>query len=326
MKIAIIGGGWVGCHLTYKLQNSHDVTLFEKNENLFQETSFNNQNRLHLGFHYARNSKTRKMCFSTFDKFLLDYGFATKKIKNNFYCVPNFDSSIDYETYYQIFKDHNVSPIKNRFVEVEGCINTNEMYIDFNIMCDFFNNKISFVQKEIKKNELKKMLKQYDIVINCTNNYLKDENLINCFYELTLTLIYKKNKNNFFDSVTFVDGNLFSIYPYKDNLHTVTDVQHTPIKRFKNIKDLKKFKISEELINKKKELIEKKIRKYYPEFNNDFEYVSFFISTKSKFENKSDDRYPVITQNNNLINCFTGKIQGIYIIEEKIKNIIDEKL
>ena len=61
MKIAIIGGGWVGCHLTYKLQNSHDVTLFEKNENLFQETSFNNQNRLHLGFHYARNSKTRKI-------------------------------------------------------------------------------------------------------------------------------------------------------------------------------------------------------------------------------------------------------------------------
>jgi Trk K+ transport system NAD-binding subunit len=38
MKIAIIGGGWVGCHLASKLMNEHNVTLFEKNEELFDET------------------------------------------------------------------------------------------------------------------------------------------------------------------------------------------------------------------------------------------------------------------------------------------------
>ncbi len=30
MKIAIIGGGWVGCHLAAKLFREHDVSLYEK--------------------------------------------------------------------------------------------------------------------------------------------------------------------------------------------------------------------------------------------------------------------------------------------------------
>ena len=35
MKIAIIGGGWVGSHLAFKLKNIYDVTIFEKNLDLF---------------------------------------------------------------------------------------------------------------------------------------------------------------------------------------------------------------------------------------------------------------------------------------------------
>ena len=44
MKIAIVGGGWVGCHLANKLKKNHNVTLFERTETLFTETSFFNQN------------------------------------------------------------------------------------------------------------------------------------------------------------------------------------------------------------------------------------------------------------------------------------------
>ena len=35
MNIAIIGGGWIGCHLAVKLKNTHNATLYEKNKNLF---------------------------------------------------------------------------------------------------------------------------------------------------------------------------------------------------------------------------------------------------------------------------------------------------
>ena len=40
MNIAIIGGGWIGCHLAMKLKDIHNVNIFEKNDLLFNETSF----------------------------------------------------------------------------------------------------------------------------------------------------------------------------------------------------------------------------------------------------------------------------------------------
>jgi hypothetical protein len=326
MKIAIIGGGWVGCHLAYKLKNSHEITLFEKNKNIFQETSYKNQNRLHLGYHYARNSKTRKLCLSTFDKFLNDYNFLTQEIINNLYCVTNSTSLVDYETYLKIFEDFKFEKIDTPLKNVEGCINTNEKYIDFDAAKKFFEQELKniIILKKIKKSELKKLSKEYNLVINATNNYISDIQEKNFFFELTVSLLYERKRPDFFDSLTFVDGNLFSIFPYKNNLYTVTDVEHTPIKKFKSVKKLNKF-ISEfntDTIKDKRDLIESRIVKYYDGFTNDFTYKSYFLSTKSKIENLSEDRSPIISIDGNLINCFTGKIQGIYLIEDYIKKYI----
>mgnify|MGYP006268857467 CR=1 FL=1 len=327
MKIAIIGGGWVGCHLAYKLKGSHSVTLYEKNEKLFSETSFNNQNRLHSGFHYARNHKTREMCKDTFSKFMEDYGFLTKDVVNNLYCVPNTKSIIDYGTYIQIFKDYEKENSDITFKDVEGCINTNERYIDFKASHDFFNEELKDIinHEEINSTKLRKISKQYDLVINATNNHIKDFHSNNAFYELTISLLYKKIKETPFDSLTLVDGEFFSIYPYKDDIFTLTDVEHTPIKKFKTPVKLNEFAktIDNQLIEKKKKLIEKKVKHYFPDFLSFYEYNGYFTSTKSKIVSTSDERYPVISKQNNIIHCFTGKIQGIYIIEKFVKDEIN---
>jgi hypothetical protein len=326
MKIAIIGGGWVGCHLSLKLKNDHDVTLFDKNEELFCETSYKNQNRLHYGFHYARNHKTRLMCKDTFDSFINEYGFLTKELKKNLYCVPNKESIIDYETYKQIFNGFYKKESNIRIQNTDGCIKTNERYIDFKKSKLFFNNQLKdiFIQKEIKFNDLKSLSNEYDLVINSTNNFIKDNNRKDSFYELTISLIYEKIGEPPFDALTLVDGELFSLYPYSNDRFTLTDVKHTPIKKFKTINSLNSFmkKIDVGFVNDRKKIIEKKVKKYYPNFDSVFKYDTYFLSTKSKIINNSDERYPVITKNENIINCFTGKIQGIYIIENYIKNEI----
>jgi hypothetical protein len=121
-----------------------------------------------------------------------------------------------------------------------------------------------------------------------------------------------------------VDGDLFSIYPYDENLHTVTDVSITPIKKFKTTENLKKYSntINQQVINKKQEQIEKKITSLYPLFLKNFKYHSYFLSTKSKTLSMSDDRSPLIDLRENLVNIFTGKIQGIYLIEDYVKKLI----
>lgn len=330
MKIAIIGAGWVGCHLATKLKEEHEITVFEKGDFIFSETSYNNQNRLHLGFHYARNYKTRKLCLDTFDRFLDDYGHLTETVNKNLYCVPTHSSIIDFETYLQIFKEFDFDNEESPISEIPNCIGTNERYINFKRVKSFFQQKIQnfIIQKEITKNDLSDLQKEYDLIINSTNNHLMMDDCVDCFYELTISLIYQKINSSGFGALTMVDGPLFSIYPYYDTLYSVTDVEYTPIKKFTDSKSIKNFiqnEITEEFINDRKNKIEHKILKFYPEFLLNFKYHSCFLSTKSKINDLSDERYPIITKKDNLVNCFTGKIQGIYIIEDYIKNIISNK-
>lgn len=325
MKIVIIGGGWVGCHLAYKLKDTHDITLFDKNNFLFEETSYKNQNRLHMGYHYSRNHMTREMCKNTFNRFTEDYSFLIKDVNNNFYCVPETSSVLDFNTYKQIFKIDEEKTVKE-LIKIEGCVNTDEKRIDFYAAKQFFNETLKdvFTTKTVSNKELKKLRKEYDLVIDCTNNHINKSSTDN-FFELTLTLLYSKQRETSFDALTLVDGPLFSIYPYTDSIFTVTDVEHTPLKKVKTIKSVNNLlkDLSIDLLNNKRRLIEKKILYYYPDFLKDYEYFDYILSTKSKTTSSTDNRYPIIKSKGNLIQCFTGKIQGIYIIEDYIKKIIN---
>jgi len=328
MKIAIIGGGWVGCHLLSKFRQKYDCTLFEKNDKLFLETSYKNQNRLHLGYHYARSSKTRELCYNTFDKFIQEYGFAIQEIENCVYSIPKNNSNIDFETYVDIFRKYDFKKVQLASLKnIEGSIRVNEKLIDYKKIHDYFNTELKNNCVFNSKKTIVELSNQYDLIINATNNFINCNQ--NSFYELTITLIYYLKNKIEFGSLTLVDGNLFSIYKLNnEGLYTLTDVEHTPIKKFKNISDLKEFEknINEEFIKNKRHKIENKILKYYPNFKNDFQYNSYFLSVKSKLNDKSDNRYPIIIKDKNVINCFTGKIQGIYPIESSIKQIIDESI
>lgn len=74
MKICIIGAGWYGCHLALSLKKAgHDVTLYEKNAEIFSQISGSFGIRLHAGPHYPRSPETRKSCRRGFSEFLATY-------------------------------------------------------------------------------------------------------------------------------------------------------------------------------------------------------------------------------------------------------------
>jgi hypothetical protein len=111
-----------------------------------------------------------------------------------------------------------------------------------------------------------------------------------------------------FDALTFVDGKLFSIYPYdNDTLFSLSDVEITP----KNNLD----------IDDKRKLMEKKVLYYYEEFLDHFDYHSYYTGNKCKYLNNSDNRIPLIIKQDNYVRTFTGKIQGIYFIQEYFENL-----
>lgn len=322
MKIAIVGGGWLGCHLANKLIATNDVTIYEKNETLFSETSYNNQNRLHCGFHYARNYKTRELCQLTYGRFMEDYGFLTSDVPRNYYCVAD-SSVIDYQTYLQIFKNFNKEEINFTLNNVQGTINTKERYINFQKAHQHFNNILGNITVKKKIENLSNLSTEYEMVINCTNNSFSGI-FDNSFFELTLTLIYTKINDISFDAVTLVDGNFFSLYPYnaEQNKFTLTDVEHTPLKIFDSMENMHAYKVTDDLVYKKRVLMEEKVTKYLPNFNKNFKYSGYFLSTKAKSINSTADRYPIVKINDKIIHAYIGKIQGIYPVQDLIQKII----
>lgn len=307
MKIAIIGAGWIGCHLASKLIE-HNITLYES-EGIFSQTSYKNQNRLHLGYHYARSYSTRSLCKETFDRFLNDYPTLVSDIKNNIYAIPHDESIIDFGTYNKIFDDYDHESIDAEYlVGIDGAISVKEKFIDpfkaKRYFIDLLGDKV--IYKIITSDDLKIISEENDLVINCTNNSL-DPILNGVKFEECEVLVYEKLKEVPFGALTFVDGDLFSIFPYQDKLYTVTQVKITP--------DINLDTDSK--INN----ISKSIMRYYPSFNEDFKFHHSFKSNKVKNISNFDSRVPEIRHDKNIISIFTGKIQGIYDVEDYVRKI-----
>ena len=327
MRIAIIGGGWVGCHLASKLRDVHTVTIFEKNAKLFQGSSYSNQNRLHRGYHYARSSKTRELCKDTFTRFTDDYDFLVEPVYNNAYAIPN-ESVLDYGTYKNIFYNYPFLEANFGLDNLKNIIFVDERYINFQKASDYFNYTLSDNVFTANVPSAEALKDDYDLVVNCTNNYIRDPTCANAFYEVAITLLYEKTRllekadQVPFGALTLVDGEFFSIYPYSENTYTLSDVRYTPVAIFNSVIELSKFKFQEDNLEHYKELFTSRVKRYYPEFDKAFSYKGYFLATKAKYKSNSADRYPFISQQGNVINCFTGKIQGIYIVEDYIKNEI----
>jgi hypothetical protein len=46
-------------------------------------------------------------------------------------------------------------------------------------------------------------------------------------------------------------------------------------------------------------------------------------AVKAKPVDMSDNRAPVITMENNVVNCYGGKIQGIYYLEDYVRQLCE---
>ena len=84
MSKVIIIGGYFGLYLAYYLgARHHKVDLFEKNSELMARASYNNQARIHNGYHYPRSVLTAlrsRESFPRFKKTFLNVYAMTLKI------------------------------------------------------------------------------------------------------------------------------------------------------------------------------------------------------------------------------------------------------
>jgi hypothetical protein len=320
MKVAIIGAGWAGCHLALKLRDEHDVTIFDPAP--FEGASLLNQNRLHMGYHYARNHATRELCQSTFEAFMRDYGFLTEPVENNLYAVSMEESLMDARTIEAIFPPlswpHQKMPA-DFLQRTEMVWRTPERYISPQKTKEFMLNELadSLRLEHIDIIGLPALQEDHDLVVDCTNNRLMRP-ASNEYFEAVAMFIYDIVKPLPFGALTYIDGPLFSFYPFHGGAISLSHVAHSVIQS-----SASPIAASElEAANGARQSAEKHASSYWPAMSEHLCFSKTVVSMKSKRTNASAYRAPLFKRHENILSCFTGKIQGIYLIEEKVKEAL----
>jgi hypothetical protein len=332
--ISIIGAGWYGCHLALSfLERGYCVRVYEKNNQPFFEASGINQNRLHLGFHYPRCSKTRNQSRRGYRLFSNRYKSIVKNLDMCIYAVPSSGSLIDYSTYSAIMKSSNLyfeevtDALPFSLIGIEGAIDCEEALIDFNAAKSFFAEKLDKVinyNTPISFSDCIQMSTSNQLVLDCTWNKIVPSD--NYFYEVALMFRYD-HVHRINIGLTLVDGDLFSIYPYDDLSSSVSHVKYTPIKRFDCPLDAYSF-LNENRSNSflpVQEKIENFIKSFFPRFNKYYINPRPLISIKTKTKsNFTASRATYIEKNStNFYSVHAGKIDTIFDTEHLVLELLE---
>lgn len=325
--IHVVGCGWYACHLIDKLiHDKFDYVCWERNDEIFNGSSSKNQNRLHLGFHYPRNSVTRKQSREGFSKFIDFYPDLSCEISDNIYAVAN-DSIIDFQTYKSIFLHENYSfeeiDVSQHVDNIEGMIisserlilhNTSKKYWEsknFNIE---FNENVALIDGKLLSQSGQRICSSKDVIIDCTyGNLIEDHNY---YTEYFLSFVVHIS-NLFCGAMTVMDGPFFSIFPYENDfgerLYTLTHVKFGILKS-KNIEKIEVLDIFSHVVID--------CIRYLGLQNNDIKLVDYFISKKTKPFSSSESRAVEVKVCNNLVSVRSGKIDAIFYAEEKVSDAL----
>tara|TARA_Y100000591_G_C21622892_1_gene588790 strand:- start:423 stop:797 length:375 start_codon:yes stop_codon:yes gene_type:complete len=119
-----------------------------------------------------------------------------------------------------------------------------------------------------------------------------------------------------------MDGPYFTIYPYRKNQFNIYSVVHSRFGLNNNINRceelLNKVKKNNSLLHKKRKLIEKDIKKYYPNFSKNFKFKKFLTCVRTINSTQNAERASWVYNQNGFINVFSGKIDHVISASEKV--------
>ena len=284
-KIAIIGGGWFGCHVGNEIKKTFkkkiEFTIFDEKKDIFNGASGYNQNRLHLGFHYPRSKKTRIQSKVGFYKFIKKYPKFSKEIKNNIYAISSSKKTyINFKQYCNSLNStklkysiHNKNDFNLR--NVEGIISCKERQVSTDVAKSYFKKRLkdnlvlNFKVKKITKKNKKILIdgfrEEFDLIINCSWQKFQIFKKWNTIYEPCITFLYKQKKTINEDCLTIMDGPFFTLYKWNRSFYNLYSVKNSRLKKYKSsdksedyLKKMRKLEISN--LRKK---IEKDFLKYF---------------------------------------------------------------
>jgi glycine/D-amino acid oxidase-like deaminating enzyme len=341
MKIAVIGGGIFGSVVaTFLANQKHQVTLFEKEENILQGASSNNQNRLHLGFHYPRDLETAIQSKNGYEEFRKYFPEACVFDFPCYYGLSITESKTDFDQYAEFMKRANLDfemcstkEIKEygfNISTISHLWRCREGVVDNSVLRSILLAKIS--QSGVKlsvNNPVLSILKMndcwqvvshknheiFDVVIKSTygldsivlhdSKYLEPKSI----YQATLVLEMQLRIRKF--GLTIVDGDFLTILPkgFTNNFLVYSPKPSVMAQSFQKSEVIEILNSSDDISRATEELLET-FQKYFQGFKLNTT-ISKLITVRNIDANstKTDKRVSKIEKiDENFYNIRSGKI------------------
>jgi hypothetical protein len=149
--IAVVGCGIFGALCALRLHEAgFVVTVFERNSSPLQGASYNNQNRLHLGFHYPRDLATAEQCIRGFERFMAEFSPCINSSFANGYFIAkqgSFTTPDDYRSFCNklgvFYKEIDSSTFFTPVVNVGMGLVCNEVVYDSEILGQLVIERLS---------------------------------------------------------------------------------------------------------------------------------------------------------------------------------------
>lgn len=255
--VIVIGGGIFGCLTSIELaRKGFRVQLHERNSEIMAGASFNNQNRLHLGYHYPRDLETAAQCQKGFDTFKSKFSDCILEGFQNAYFISSFGSHVKFKEYKEFCdtaglpaKEIDIGNFPLMLKNIEGGLSTDEVVYDATILKGLVVEHLHKSGVDVHINSKTEAVSHNEsgfavsteagsfnsrAVVNCTYANFNDFNdgmgLDSQPLQFELTVVPVINWRDGLEpiGVTVMDGKFFTVLPFgKSGKYLLYHVDHT---------------------------------------------------------------------------------------------------
>ena len=357
----IIGGGFYGTAIAIYLAKQRGlkkIVLVEREAALLTRASYNNQARVHNGYHYPRSFTTAYRSRVNLPRFVQHWPEAVKQDFTKLYAIARRNSKVTAKQFVRFCKEIGAkiepadTPLRQLFEPrlIEEVFMVEEYAFDSGKLARWAETELTEcgigIRLETHVTAISKMVDALKVVVqnkDGSEDAIVSRLIFNCTYSGLNQLIgdfpgtHTPLKQEITEmaliqvppllkelGITLMDGPFFSMMPFPARgLHTLSHVRYTPHLHWNDQRGVDPYrKLSDYDRTTRVDRMVRDAARYLPAVL-DAEYIDSLFEVKTVLmKNEGDDGRPILFEKySELQGCYSvlgGKIDNIYDVLEKL--------
>jgi glycine/D-amino acid oxidase-like deaminating enzyme len=351
-EVVVIGGGFYGCSIAlHRHRQGRRVTVLDESPTLLTRASYNNQARVHQGYHYPRNLRTGLSSSANFPRFVRDYREAVLDGFEKLYAIARRNSQVTASQFASFCRTigaphREASPSARALFDpdlIEEVFEVREVAFDAVALRRMMARQLEEAAIEVRMNTpvaRVEPLSEGRIAVHAGGDTLIAEEVFVCLYSRINHLLRASGlpvvpmKHEIAEialvhpspaiagrGITVMDGPFFSTMPFPaERLHSFTHVRYTPHEAWHDDRDTRDpyTYLDTHTPETKFPLMIRDALRYLPALKGTTHVRSLFDTKTVLIENEDNDGRPILYrrdyQSQGLTLILGGKIDNIYDI------------